>query len=76
MIAEAAWRSISLNRRSPQVYGAGGPYWTVDALPSLRLRKRERYKVLRRVWRSLKVKCANAGADAARPRDHRPTYSE
>ena len=49
MIAEAAYAGVSLNLRSGRVYGACAPYGTIDALPSLRLRKRERDEVLRRV---------------------------
>jgi hypothetical protein len=38
---------------------------TVDALPSLRLRKREQHQVLRRVWRSLKIRCSSCGFENA-----------
>jgi hypothetical protein len=48
MIAEAACAAVSLNLRSGRVYGACAPNGTIDALPSLRLRKRCRCQLL---WR-------------------------
>ena len=56
--------SRSLNPRRAGVYGADGP-GAVDALPSLRLRKRERHEVLWRVWRIAVDQLAGCGFENA-----------